>query len=232
MELTRGTKLARFTDQEWKAISDIFSSSRAVRRRVNSRRQQVEEHLARYLRHRESLWTSLKTKRSVKKIDNYATKLRTELEALLIDPAFFSAGRPLGLTSDPVQIIRPLLKNLDWLQHDMRSAEGRLSMGPGRKKLPVDFLVMNLNWIQNTVTNDNVIRSNKRRSDKALGSAFIHMCCQKVGLSKGQIDRALRRNISYFHKSLGDGLDVSNHPFRTRKQYSASKRARPKKKKM
>ena len=219
----------KFTDLEWKAIADTFPTSRSTRRLMNSSRRQVEEHLTRYVRHRQSLWTSLQTKRSIKKIENYATKLRTELEALLTDQVFFSASLPYGSASDLGEIIRSQLKKLASLQYDMSSAENRLSMRPGRKRLPVDFLVMHLNWIQNAVTKDNVIRSNKR-ADKARSSTFIHLCCRKVGLSKGQVDRALRRNISYFHKNLGNGIDLSVNPRSARKHKSSSNRARPKSK--
>jgi hypothetical protein len=104
----------------------------------------------------------------------------------------------------------------------MTSAESRMSMRPGRKSVaPIGYLVTQLNWLQNAFTRDNVMRSNKR-TEKARGSEFIHLCCQKVGVSKGQVDRALRRNISQFHMTLAYGADLSS----VRGHRSSSKRGR------
>ena len=118
------------------------------------------------------------------------------------------------------------LRSLDRVQREMDSAEGLTSQRPGRKSTaPIDFLVTNLNWIQNDATRDNVIRSNKK-TEKTKGREFIRQCCKKVGLSEGQIDRALKRNISKFHNMLSRGVDLSGNPSSSWPHVSESKRAR------
>jgi hypothetical protein len=195
---------------------------------MDSKRREVEARLNLFLKYRQSLWTSLRTKRSIKKVKNYATKLKAELKYLTADPVYLSAGLALGSPSSNDFSI--LLRALNDVQREMESAESRTSMKAGRKSTsPVDFLVSFLNWVQNDATRDNVIRSNKR-TERASGSEFIHLCCRKVGLSKGQTDRALKRNISKFHSMLSYGVDLSVNPSGSRNQYSGSKRARPRSK--
>jgi hypothetical protein len=218
----------RFTEQEWKAIANTLPPSKQFRRRMDSKRREVEGQLNFFLKYRQSLWTSLRTKRSIKKVKNYATKLQTELEYLTNDPVYLSAGRSMGSPSN--RDFSSLLSALDNVQREMESTESRTSMKPGRKSAgPVDFLVTHLNWIQNVATRDNVIRS-KKKTEKASGSNFIYLCCQKVGLSKGQVDRALMRNISKFHSMLSYSVDLSSDPFGAGNHKSGSKRARPRSK--
>lgn len=220
--------MVQFTDQEWKAIDSSLPPSRYLRRRTDSMRRDVEAQLNFFLKYRNSLWTALWTKRAVKRIKGYVPKLRRDVAGLIDDPVFLSAGLPMGRVAD--YDFGPLLRNLERLQDEMDSTESRTLMMPGRKSVaPIDFLVAFLNWIQNDVTRDNVIRSNKR-TEKASASTFIHLCCQKVGLSKGQVDRSLKRNISKFHNLLSHGVDLSTNPFGTRNHKSVSKRARPKSK--
>ena len=104
-------------------------------------------------------------------------------------------------------------------------------MRSGRKIIVlVDNLVESLNWIQADVTIDNVINSNKdARARKAIGANFIALCCEKVGLSTGQIKRAIKRNVAKFHRALEyDGFDLAlgeNVPEQMIRK--KSKRARP-----
>jgi hypothetical protein len=160
-------------------------------------RREVEAQLNYFLKYRKSLWTALPTKRSIKKIQNYTAKLQRELEGLIDDPVFLSAGLPHGRISD--NGIRALLRSLEHIQSEMEGAEGRLSMRRGRKSVsPTDFLVTFLNWIQREATRKEVVRSNKR-TEKASAGIFIKLCCQKVGLSKGQVERSLKRSIARSH---------------------------------
>jgi hypothetical protein len=159
-------------------------------------RREVEANLNFFLKYRKSLWTASSTKRSIKKIQNYTAKLQRELEGLIVDPVFLSAGLPHGRISDNG---RALLRSLEHIQSEMEGAEGRLSMRPGRKSVsPTDFLVTFLNWIQRETTRKEVVRSNKR-TEKASAGIFIKLCCQKVGLSEGQVERSLKRNIATSH---------------------------------
>jgi hypothetical protein len=160
-------------------------------------RREVEAQLNYFLKYRKSLWTASSTKRSIKKIQNYTAKLQRELEGLIVDPVFLSAGLPHGRISD--NGIRPLLRSLEHIQSEMEGAEGRLSMRPGRKSVsPTVFLVTFLNWIQREATRKEVVRSNKR-TEKASAGIFIKLCCQKVGLSEGQVERSLKRSIATSH---------------------------------
>jgi hypothetical protein len=70
---------------------------------MDSMRREVEKHLNFYQDYCRSLRASLKTKRSINKIKNYATKLRRELEALTADPVFLSAGNATWFTVGPKQ---------------------------------------------------------------------------------------------------------------------------------
>ena len=102
-------------------------------------------------------------------------------------------------------------------------------MGPGRKSLqPIDGLVQFLNWIQVESSGENVRYSGKD-SDRARASKFVHLCCETVGLSKGQIDRALKRNAAEYHRALEhQGIDMAlDEMVDEDKRLSRGKRSRP-----
>lgn len=175
----------------------VLPQSKRLQLRTASMKRDVEAHLNYFLRYRGSLWTALPTKRSIKKTLNYITKLKHELDALIDDPVYLSAGLPHGWISDSK--IPIFLRKLKDIQSEMEFAEGRLSMGPGRKSIgPTDFLVAFLNWIQREVTRREVVRSNKR-TEKASAVEFIKLCCKKVGLSERQVERSLKRTIATTH---------------------------------
>jgi len=201
------TKVVRFTDREWKAIVMVLPQSKRLQLRTASMKRDVEAKLNYFLRYRESLWTALPTKRSIKKIQNYATKLRHELEGLMDDPVFLSAGLPHGRISDGE--IPKFLRDLKHIQTEMDGAEGRLSMKPGRKSVrPTDFLITFLNWIQRGLTRKEVVRSNKH-TEKASAVVFIKLCCRKVGLTEGQVERSLKRTIAITHMIHSTGQRAS-----------------------
>jgi hypothetical protein len=191
-------RVVHFTDQEWKEIVKTFPWSKKFPRNTNARRQQIEAYLNFYLKYSGSLRTSLKTKRSIEKVVRYIPKLRSELKYLIQDPVFLLSGLPNGWTSPPDFSV--LFRALDDLEETMDSSAARIQKRPGRKSTaPLDFLIISLNEIQRDVTSDNVIRSNKR-TDKASGSTFIHLCCRKVGVSKSQVERAIKRRVTNSNK--------------------------------
>jgi hypothetical protein len=173
---------------------------------MSAYRFQVEASLALYRGERDSERTSRQTKDSIKSVRTCASRLRKELEKLLKDPVFFSAGQPPWHSRPRLSVddFQPLLNQLEKLQLRMNEAQERTRMRPGRKSTgAIDRLVQSLNWLQARVTGDNTIRSGKA-SDVSRSAEFIHLCCGTVGLTKGQIDRALSRNVSEYHETLTD----------------------------
>jgi hypothetical protein len=171
----------------------------------------------------------LKTKRSIAKIRRYATKLCNEVETLLVDRVFYVAGQPFWSSR-----ARPkrgdfdkLFSALSDLQSAMETAQSRTTMQPGRKSVqPIDNLLKFLNWIQAEASDDNVQRSAKD-SDRSNSTRFVHLCCKKVGLTKGQVERALRRNISEFHAAImHDNFDLSVGKAINKKYRPKSRRSR------
>jgi hypothetical protein len=207
---THVAEVVRFTKKEWKEVVSVLPQTRRLQSRSNRMRLDVESHLNYFLKYRKSLWTARKTKRSVNKIQSYAIKLERELELLIEDPIFLTAGLAHGRISD--LRIHPLLPSLEQLQREMEGAEGRLSMRPGRKSVkPTDFLITFLNQIQHEATREQVARSNKR-TNEAKVRTFIEVCCRKVGLSKGQVDRSLKRTITISHVIYSTGNRTRKHP--------------------
>jgi hypothetical protein len=99
-------------------------------------------------------------------------------------------------------------------------------MRPGRKSTTLaDRLVLMLNSVLAESSGNNVVRSTKL-SAKARSSEFVRFCCKKVGLSDGQIDRAMKRNIADYHRtleyhnfdlSLGESVDEEQRRERSRR---------------
>jgi hypothetical protein len=197
-------QVIHFTDQEWKEIVNTFPWSKKFLRNSKVRREQVEGLLNSFVKYRDSLRTSLNTKRSIKKVVGYILNLRRELGYLIRDRTFLLSERPMGWMSPPDFSV--VLRALDDLEEEMDSSAARLQKKPGRKSTsPLDHLIVFLNDIQRDMTSDNVIRSNKR-TDKASGSTFIHLCCRKVSVSGSQVDRAIKRRVTDTNKMAPLGL--------------------------
>lgn len=217
------------TDEEWGELSRIIPISR-------KQRLDIEVWLAVFTSERASSKTSLQTKRRIAKLRRYATKLETELHQLLEDPIFYSAGRPSwsALPRPAKDDFHLLFAQLETLQAVLEVAQTRTSMKPGRKAIePIDGLVKQLNWVLTDIGRSQVIRSGKD-SGKAESSKFIRFCCRKVGLSDGQIDRALRRNVAEYHRGLEyQAFDVSaDEPVNEDERRSRGKRSRPRSRSM
>jgi hypothetical protein len=216
-------------DREWNQLCRIVPISQ-------KQKLHVEVYLAQFKSEREASRTSLATKRSISKLRRYATKLNAELNRLLADPVFYSAGQP-SWSSKPrpkKSDFNALIAELDNVQKILEAAQARLAMSPGRKSTrPIDGLVSQLNWMLAKSGKDNVIRSNKR-SASAQSSDFIRFCCKKVGLSDGQIDRAIKRNIAEYHRALEyRGIDMArDETIDGDELQSRAKRSRPRSRSM
>jgi hypothetical protein len=107
-------------------------------------------------------------------------------------------------------------------------------MKSGRKSIePIDGLVQFLNWLQVESSGENVQHSGKD-SDRAKASKFVHLCCETVDLSKGQIDRALKRNAAAYHRALEhQGIDTAlDEQVVDKVRLSRAKRSRPRSRSM
>jgi len=179
----------------------------------------------------ETLYTSLDTKRSIAKVHNYATKLFAELKKLLDDPIFFTADQPhwRSRPRPATQDFETLFEQLRKLQSTLKTAESRTRPGPGRKSVqPMDRLVEQLNWIQAEFSQDAVTHSRKKTEGNP--AEFIRLCCRTVGLTDGQIDRAIKRYAARRHRNIQfQYFDLSTgEPLSEQDRVRKSRRSRPK----
>jgi hypothetical protein len=200
-------KVVTFSDEQWRRIAETTPLPDNARFRIGAA-------IAHYRSEKAAERTSLTTKRSVKKIRDYATKLGREIHKLLHDPIFFTAGLPHWSSTPKPQAsdFDQLRANLEQLQAEMEKTQSRMQMTPGRKSTRLlEGLVKRLNWIQADATEDNVKRSTKILGDRPFNK-YINLCCHIAdpALTPAQIDRALRKQISEFHDILSnDGFDTS-----------------------
>jgi hypothetical protein len=201
-------KVVTFKDEEWARIADASLLPEGAR-------IQIGAAIAHYRSEVAAERTSLNTKRSVVKIRGYATKLEQGLRNLLNDPIFFTAGLPhwSSIPKPQASEFKHLFENLEQLQLVMARTQSRMHMKPGRKSIqPIDALIARLNWIQASVTGDNVRRSTKIILGGRPANIYIELCCKKADsdLTQVRIDRALRRNVAKFHDILiNHGFDTS-----------------------
>jgi hypothetical protein len=222
--VTNVVKVVTFSDAEWARIAQTTSLP-------SDARLQIGVAIAHYRSEKAAEKTSLPTKRSVKKIRDYAAKLDRELRRLLVDPIFFSAGLPHWSSTPKPQTsdFDQLFDNLKQLQLVMEKAQSRMQMTRGRKSTRLlEGLVKRLNWIQAGVSDDNVTRSTKTLGGRAYNK-YINLCCHLANrdLTPAQIDRAFCQQIAEFHDILSnDGFDTSVGEYVDEKHHPKSRRSR------
>jgi hypothetical protein len=219
----------QFSEKEWSEISGLIPLPEDAR-------IQIGAALAFYKSQRlASTAAPLKTKRSIDKVRRYATKLESELRGILADPSFFQAGQPhWSPRPRPRKVdFEVLFSNLDQLQLTMDTAQSRMKMSPGRKSMQaIDFLIQALGSIQAQKSRDFVQRSTKDANKKwssgfARSTRFVTLCGNKVGLTPGQIERALKRSIAKYHDTLiNHGFNTAIGGYIDGKQQPKSQRSR------
>jgi hypothetical protein len=120
---TNIAKVVNFEPEEWARIASTSSLPKNARLRIGIA-------IAWYRSEKAAQKTSLNTKRSVKKVRDYATKLDQQLKDLLKDPIFFSAGLPYWSPTPKPQSsdFAQLFDSLEQLQSLMEETQSRMRM--------------------------------------------------------------------------------------------------------
>ncbi|MHC6157820.1 hypothetical protein ACVSQB_39440 [Bradyrhizobium elkanii] len=89
----------------------------------------------------------------------------------------------------------------------LAAATLRMTMKPGRKSTrSIDFLIEQLNQIQGAVSGDYL----KQSTNRDTAAEFVVLCCEKVGLTRGQVLRSIKRRAANFHRVLtNDQFDIT-----------------------
>lgn len=191
-----------FWESEWARITRTVALPSDARLRIGAA-------LAWFASERRADTTSQKSKRTVEKARRYVCKLDAALREILQDEVFFSAGQP-HWSSRPrpnkreVEQALSALQQLDTLLVD---ATPRMTMKPGRKSMQsIDFLIEHLNQIQGAVSGDYL----KQSTNRDTAAEFVVLCCEKVGLTRGQVLRSIKRRAANSHRVLtNDQFDIT-----------------------